>query len=222
MYIHMYIYISMYIHMYIHIYIYIYVCVPILWQHKFFSKCCRIGVGTPSFAQKRESLEKINIVIDVGNLGRKTLSVTSMVPKKGENYTWKKRRLFIGKNSSICSMTPESPWKMSFKNMNISFLLRFGAEILRPDMGSGTTAGFLILRSEDFLIRSVRLTFNIPANCGNKDSLPNLIEWLKPSSRCGSMVGPLQGWYDERWIKVVWDHRSHQQRGYSWLVASIW
>eukprot|EP00434_Breviolum_minutum_P006822 symbB.v1.2.006016.t1/scaffold356.1/size220710/13 len=37
--------------------------------------------------------------------------------------------------------------------------------------------------SEDFLIRSVRLTFNIPANCGNKDSLPNLIEWLKPSSR---------------------------------------
>jgi len=37
--------------------------------------------------------------------------------------------------------------------------------------------------SEDFLIRSVRLTFNIPENCGTKDSLPNLIEWLKPSSR---------------------------------------
>ena len=109
MYIHMYIYIHVYTYVYTYLYIYIYVCVPILWQHKFFSKCCRIGVGTPSFAQKRESLEKINIVIDVGNLGRKTLSVTSMVPKKGENYTWKKRRLFIGKNSSICSMTPESP-----------------------------------------------------------------------------------------------------------------
>lgn len=91
--------------MYIHMYMC--VCVSILWQHKF-GKMMPSGSFFLICPKKKGELGKDQHRHRCGEPWPKKPFEFSM-PKKGENYHWEKEATFIGKNRSICSMTPESP-----------------------------------------------------------------------------------------------------------------
>lgn len=77
--------------MYIHMYMC--VCVDSLAAQVFFKM---IPSGSfPHLPKKRESLEKINLIIDVGNLGQ---NLSTSMQKKGRT-TLEKEATFIGKTS---------------------------------------------------------------------------------------------------------------------------
>lgn len=92
-YIFMCVWYNIYIYTHVYTYVYVCVCVSILWQHKFFSKWYLRGRSLIC-PKKRESLEKINLIIDVGNLGQ---NLSTSMQKKGRT-TLRKRGDFHRKN----------------------------------------------------------------------------------------------------------------------------